>query len=572
MPLTELNHYFVRANDLERDQGLLLRRARTSGDAAAAFPFPGYWLGRERQDPGAHGPGTASTTPKCTTSARPRTPATGPRAASSTTSRSSPASRAPSSGASRSAGVEYQPRSLPEFDLYQIFVKDPNGLTIELNFFGLKDVTDWGGRTTRRCPGPPGGAHDARRAGFAGVTYEEAIARARALVPALRERAERGRRPPREMPKETLDDLHRTGLCASTSRSAGAAWSSTFVALFDIPAEVARGCASTAWNVGQPRRSITGCSRSTTSAPRRRCGATNPDALIASGIAYPAGAGAAGGRRLRRSAATGTSRAASTRRTGTCSRCTVRDGERVVDHRMCLVPRRRLRDRRRLARARHAQHRHRSRCGASDVFVPEHRALSHVPRARRRGVSRRARSIRTRSIACRSRRLGSHCLAGAGVGNAQAALELTIEAITRAQHQLHGHAHARLPGRAAPRRRARAPRSTPRAPLVRADCLEAERIAARGRRARPIEEKLRFKRNVACAMDQCTEAVDIAARAGGRQRHLRPLSDPAPLPRPARAGRATSASAGTPRPGRGRSSRSAASSIARPSERSHRWI
>jgi hypothetical protein len=42
-------------------------------------------------------------------------------------------------------GVEYRPRALPESDLYQIFVKDPNGLTIELNFFGLKDVTDWGG-------------------------------------------------------------------------------------------------------------------------------------------------------------------------------------------------------------------------------------------------------------------------------------------------------------------------------------------------------------------------------------------------------------------------------------------
>jgi hypothetical protein len=24
-------------------------------------------------------------------------------------------------------------------------IKDPNGLTIELNFFGVKDVKDWGG-------------------------------------------------------------------------------------------------------------------------------------------------------------------------------------------------------------------------------------------------------------------------------------------------------------------------------------------------------------------------------------------------------------------------------------------
>jgi catechol 2,3-dioxygenase-like lactoylglutathione lyase family enzyme len=49
-------------------------------------------------------------------------------------------------------GVEYRPRSLPESDLYQIFVTDPNGLTIELNFFGLKDITDWGGESYTEMP------------------------------------------------------------------------------------------------------------------------------------------------------------------------------------------------------------------------------------------------------------------------------------------------------------------------------------------------------------------------------------------------------------------------------------
>ena len=52
----------------------------------------------------------------------------------------------------KARGIEYQPRSLPEFDLYQLFIKDPNGLTIELNFFGLKDVTDWGGEDYAMMP------------------------------------------------------------------------------------------------------------------------------------------------------------------------------------------------------------------------------------------------------------------------------------------------------------------------------------------------------------------------------------------------------------------------------------
>jgi 3-hydroxy-9,10-secoandrosta-1,3,5(10)-triene-9,17-dione monooxygenase len=48
-------------------------------------------------------------------------------------------------------------------------------------------------------------------ASFADVDYDEAMRRARAIVPLLRERAaaaEVGR----EMPRETIADLHRTGL------------------------------------------------------------------------------------------------------------------------------------------------------------------------------------------------------------------------------------------------------------------------------------------------------------------------------------------------------------------------
>ena len=52
---------------------------------------------------------------------------------------------------------------------------------------------------------------DRPSASFADVDYDEAMRRARALVPVLRERAaaaELGR----EMPGETIADLHRTGL------------------------------------------------------------------------------------------------------------------------------------------------------------------------------------------------------------------------------------------------------------------------------------------------------------------------------------------------------------------------
>ena len=49
---------------------------------------------------------------------------------------------------------------------------------------------------------------------FAGVSYEDAIGRARALVPALRERAA-GAEKARIMPPETIADLHASGILRS---------------------------------------------------------------------------------------------------------------------------------------------------------------------------------------------------------------------------------------------------------------------------------------------------------------------------------------------------------------------
>src|SRR5262245_29630162 len=109
--------------------------------------------------------------------------------------------------------------------------------------------------------------------------------------------------------------------------------------------------------------------------------------------------------------------------------------------------------------------------------------------------------------------LGSHCLAGAGVGNAQAAVELTIQAIT--ERSTSYTAMRMRDFQAVQLRVARAGARVDAARLViRADCLHAERIAREGR-VPTIEEKLRFKRNVAYAMELCTDAVDeLHALAG----------------------------------------------------------
>src|SRR5882762_10847310 len=84
--------------------------------------------------------------------------------------------------------------------------------------------------------------------GFEGIGFDEAMARAHALVPALRERAA-GAEALRQMARETEADLHRAGLFRFHQPRRWGGMELPFVALFDIPAEVGRGCASTAWNV-----------------------------------------------------------------------------------------------------------------------------------------------------------------------------------------------------------------------------------------------------------------------------------------------------------------------------------
>ena len=109
--------------------------------------------------------------------------------------------------------------------------------------------------------------------------------------------------------------------------------------------------------------------------------------------------------------------------------------------------------------------------------------------------------------------LGSHCLAGAGVGNAQAALELTIEAIK--ERSTNYTAMRMRYFQAVQLRVARAGAMVDLARLsIRTDCIEAEAIAREGR-APTLEEKLRFKRNVAYAMERRTEAVDTLHALAG---------------------------------------------------------
>jgi 3-hydroxy-9,10-secoandrosta-1,3,5(10)-triene-9,17-dione monooxygenase len=124
---------------------------------------------------------------------------------------------------------------------------------------------------------------------FSGVNYDEAMRRARSVVPTLRERAQKCEEA-RVLLPENEKLLHECGLFRYHQPKRFGGMELPFVAVVDIVAELARGCPSTAWNVGNLgcHHWILGYYEPET---QHELWDANPDVLIASSIALAAGRG-----------------------------------------------------------------------------------------------------------------------------------------------------------------------------------------------------------------------------------------------------------------------------------------
>jgi catechol 2,3-dioxygenase-like lactoylglutathione lyase family enzyme len=135
MPLVDLDHYFVRVRDLERSRRFYCDVLGLEVMPRPNFPFPGYWLGvggKVQVHMGADGipaqdaiylgtrPHSARDNAGVVDHVAFR--ATDPQA---TLERL------------RAAGFEVRARHFPEIQLFQLFIADPDGLMIELNFPGV---------------------------------------------------------------------------------------------------------------------------------------------------------------------------------------------------------------------------------------------------------------------------------------------------------------------------------------------------------------------------------------------------------------------------------------------------
>jgi 3-hydroxy-9,10-secoandrosta-1,3,5(10)-triene-9,17-dione monooxygenase len=173
------------------------------------------------------------------------------------------------------------------------------------------------------------------RRDFSDIGYDEALRRAREAVPALRERAQRTE-DARMLLRENEQLLHEQGLFRFHQPKIFGGMELPFVAIFDIPAEIARGCPSTAWNVGNlaTHHWMLGYWDPET---QHEVWDANPDALIASSIALAAGKARKvdGGFVIngRWPFSSGVDNS-----DWNMLAVTVYDGDKAVDWRLCMVP------------------------------------------------------------------------------------------------------------------------------------------------------------------------------------------------------------------------------------------
>src|SRR3954464_3394763 len=124
---------------------------------------------------------------------------------------------------------------------------------------------------------------------FSGDAGDEALRHARDIVPTLRERAQKCE-DARVLLPENEKLLHETGLFRYHQPKHFGGMELSFAAIVDIVSELARGCPSTAWNVGNlaSHHWILGYYEPET---QHEVWDANPDVLIASSIALAAGRG-----------------------------------------------------------------------------------------------------------------------------------------------------------------------------------------------------------------------------------------------------------------------------------------
>ncbi len=143
MPVTSINHFLIRAADIERSKNFYVDVLGFQVAPRPDFPFPGYWLGTN----GSIQVHIAQDGIDNRSFYYLGTPDDAANGQTGVIDHVAFLCEDPVEFKKRldGKGVQYRTRFLPENELFQLFLKDPDGVMIELNFFGVDDVTAFGG-------------------------------------------------------------------------------------------------------------------------------------------------------------------------------------------------------------------------------------------------------------------------------------------------------------------------------------------------------------------------------------------------------------------------------------------
>ena len=146
MPITELNHYFVRSKDLAKSRQFYCDVLGFEVMPRPSFPFPGYWLGVNGAIQVHMGLDGIPETEKYYYG----TTAGSAKDNAGVVDHIAFLASEPEAFAQRfrEIGMPSRERYFAEIGLFQIFVADPDGLMIELNFPGTKTKPAWSTATT----------------------------------------------------------------------------------------------------------------------------------------------------------------------------------------------------------------------------------------------------------------------------------------------------------------------------------------------------------------------------------------------------------------------------------------
>ena len=365
----------------------------------------------------------------------------------------------------------------------------------------------------------------AERRDFSAVSHADAVQRARSIVPLLRERAQKAE-DARTLIRENEQLLHEAGLFRYHQPKIFGGMELDFVAVVDITAEIARGCPSTAWNVGNLgcHHWILGYYDPET---QHEVWDANPDALIASSIALAAGRGRKTDGGFVVSGRWPFSSGVDNSEWNMLA-VTVYgdDGKTPVDWRLCLVPKSDYE----IIDTWYAMGM--GGTGSKDIkvteqFVPERRALALQ---RCRGGSDHPGAPLTPGPLYRIPIVAasSHPLAPAAVGAAEGAYELFLESMAKRMGTYTGAKVADFQAVQIKVAQARCLIDSARA-LLRQSAVDLHASAARNT-VPDLATKLRFRAHTAFAVNQAREAVQTLWSCYGAQglytrdpfqRHLR---------------------------------------------------